>query len=83
MTTLSAIRIQALKLSPPEREELAQELLESLPAASAESPISVDPDFEDELHRRIRASEDPAAKFTTGEEFLAELQSLRRRDRRQ
>ncbi len=79
MTTLSAIRTQALQLSPPEREELAQQLLESLPITSHDSTISVDPEFEQEVHRRINSLDDGTAKFTSGDQFLAELQALRQR----
>ena len=78
-TTLSAIRTQALQLSPPEREELAQQLLESLPTTSGDSSISVNPDFEEELHRRISSIEDGTEKFTSGDQFLAELQAIRKR----
>ncbi len=79
MTNLNTIRSQALQLSPPEREELAQQLLESLTGMSDDSSILVDPEFEEEMHRRINSLADGTAKFTSGENFLAQLQEIRTR----
>ena len=73
MTTLSAIRSQALQLPPAEREELAQELIDSLDSEPSDSPLTVDAAYEEELQRRIASVEDGTAKMTDGDAFLAEL----------
>ena len=72
MSAVEVVRNEALKLSPVEREELAWALLDSLPAA-ADPPLSVDPEYEEEILRRVKSIEDGTAKLIDGKEFLAEL----------
>lgn len=79
MSTLNTVRSQALQLSPIEREELAQELIESLPVTNAEDSATVESEYEEEIQRRLQSIQDGTAKTTSGDQFLAELQSWRQR----
>ncbi|MFN0020298.1 MAG: addiction module protein [Pirellulaceae bacterium] len=74
MSTAEAIRDQALQLPPAEREELAHLLLDSLPEGD-DSPITVDPDYEAEILRRVKAANDGTGKCGDGAELLAWLRS--------
>lgn len=79
MSNFRAVQKQALQLSPAERELLTHDLLESLLPVTTESSLWVDPDYEQELHRRINSLANGTATLSTGEEFLAELQQWRER----
>ena len=72
MSAVEVVRTEALKLTPLEREELAWALLDSLPVV-ADPPLSVDPEYEEEILRRAKSIEDGTAKLIDGQEFLAEL----------
>jgi len=76
MNTLSAVRTQALLLPPAEREELAQDLIESLDLQS--EPLTVEPEYEQELQRRIASVANGTAKLTDADTFLKELRSRAR-----
>ncbi len=60
-------------------DEFVDDLPEGQSGVAPDEPITVDPDFEAEIVRRVRSIEDGAAKLIDGEEFLAELRKLGRR----
>jgi putative addiction module component (TIGR02574 family) len=68
----------ALKLDPTEREQIANELLESLDPSS-EGELS--PAWEAEIQRRLRKIEAGQAAFVSGDEVFAKAEAILRGER--
>ena len=65
----------ALKLDPLEREQIANELLESL-ESSPDGELS--PAWEAEIQRRLRKIEAGEASFVSGDEVFAKAEAILR-----
>ncbi|HWY73893.1 MAG TPA: addiction module protein [Burkholderiaceae bacterium] len=68
---LRAIEVEAMKLSPEERAELAERLI-----ASVEPPVPLDAEWKAEIARRLDDLDNGRTQSADGEQVLAELRKL-------
>lgn len=72
--TLESVTAEALKLTPDERAELIERLI-----ASVESPMSLHPEWEAEIERRLDDLEAGRAEAIPADEVFARIEAKLKR----
>lgn len=73
--TAEALFVEAMKLSPPDREDLAALLLGSVEKESADSPL--DPEWDEEIARRIEEIRSGVVRTIPADEVFRRLRAIK------
>jgi putative addiction module component (TIGR02574 family) len=73
---LEQLKEQALKLSPPERDELLRALIASIDGEPEDTPEAIALAWGEEIERRIAALEAGRTRSIPAEQVFAEIRAL-------
>lgn len=75
-TLLEELKTRALKLSPPDRDELIRTLIESLDGPAEGTPEEIAHAWDEEIERRIVDLEAGRTKSIPADEVFAEIRAM-------
>jgi putative addiction module component (TIGR02574 family) len=73
---LEQLKAQALKLSPPERDELLRALIASIDGEPEDTPEAIARAWDEEIERRIADLEAGRTRSVPAEQVFAEIRAL-------
>jgi putative addiction module component (TIGR02574 family) len=73
---LEQLKAQALKLSPPERDELLRALIASIDGEPEDTPEAIARAWDEEIERRIADLEAGRTRSIPAEQVFAEIRAL-------